>query len=379
MKRFTHSLLFLLAFFTSEVIYGQSFAADGQVIGWAAVNPGDPFLAQGGLRYIPQFTFSYPVGKLSMEGEVSADIWGSTSLFNTDSINLDKNLSLYRAWIKLSGEQFEVRAGLQKINFGSASMIRPLMWFDRLDPKDPLQLTTGVYGLLGRYYFLNNANIWLWLLYGNNATKGLEIYPTKKNSLEYGGRAQLPLPIGEMAFTYHHRQAEPDDVLPASMAIGGPCPENRYGFDTKVDLGVGLWFEGALIRQESDILPYNNATLLNAGADYTFDLGNGINVMAEGLFYLQGNKPFGSDMKVVFSGISVNYPLTIIHSISAIVFADFSNKNLYRFINWNMTFDRWSFYLMGFWNPETYRLPGFEQGNSIFSGAGVQAMAVFNY
>ena len=69
--------------------------------------------------------------------------------------------------MRYSSDQFELRLGLQKINFGSASMLRPLMWFDQMDPRDPLHLTDGVWGLLARYYFLNNANIWLWGLYGN--------------------------------------------------------------------------------------------------------------------------------------------------------------------------------------------------------------------
>lgn len=35
------------------------------------------------------------------------------------------------------------------------------MRFDQVDPRDPLKLTDGVRGLLGRYCFLNNADIWL--------------------------------------------------------------------------------------------------------------------------------------------------------------------------------------------------------------------------
>ena len=123
-------------------------------------------------------------------------------------------------WVKFSGDQFELRAGLQKINFGSAQMFRPLMWFDRIDPRDPLQLTDGVYGLLARYYFLNNANIWLWGLYGDDKIKGWELIPSKKNSIEYGGRVQLPLYTGEIAATYHHRTADPGPVLPDSITLG---------------------------------------------------------------------------------------------------------------------------------------------------------------
>ena len=114
--------------------------------------------------------------------------------------------------MKFSGDQFEVRAGLQKINFGSASMLRPLMWFDQIDPRDPLQLTDGVYVLLGRYYFLNNANIWVWALYGNDSRKGWEQIPSLKKVPEFGGRLQLPVSHGELGTTYHYRVADASSV-----------------------------------------------------------------------------------------------------------------------------------------------------------------------
>ena len=87
-----------------------------------------------------------------------------------------------------------VRGGLQKINFGSANLLRPLMWFDQIDPRDPLQLTDGVWGILGRYYFLNNANIWVWGLIGNDQRKGWEVIPSVKNKPEFGFRVQMPIP-----------------------------------------------------------------------------------------------------------------------------------------------------------------------------------------
>jgi hypothetical protein len=360
-------------------VMGQNIGFEGQAIGWSTINPQDPFQIQGGLRYIPEVNFKIPLGNLTIAGEGSLNVWGSALYDGGDSISLDENISPYRAWIKLSGEQFELRAGLQKINFGSANMIRPLMWFDQLDPKDPLQLTKGVYGLLGRYYFLNNANIWLWGLYGNNERKGLEIFPSKKNSIEYGGRIQLPLPIGEIAATYHHRHADPDAILPEASQIGEYCPENRYALDAKIDIGVGAWFEGVLIQKNSDLLPIDNATLLNVGLDYTFNIGNGLSIMGEALYYMQGKEPFQPDQEVIFGGISLSYPLNIIHNLSAIVFVDTSNKELYRFVNWSMAFDRWAFYTMAFWNPEKYQLPGFEQEANIFSGAGFQFIVVFNY
>lgn len=95
-----------------------------------------------------------------------------------------------------------------KINFGSASIFRPLMWFDKIDYRDPLQLTDGVYALLGRYYFSNNANLWLWTLYGNDEPMGWEKTPAVWQIPEFGGRIQQPVPRGEAALSYHHREAD---------------------------------------------------------------------------------------------------------------------------------------------------------------------------
>jgi len=361
------------------MLRAQSFGFRGQVISWTTVNPFNPFQVQGGLRYIPELTFTMPVGSLSLDGELSANIRGSAERWSADSLTADGTISPYRLWIKLSGEQFEFRAGLQKINFGSAHMLRPLMWFDRIDPRDPLQLTDGVYGLLGRYYFLNNANIWLWGLYGNNKTKGWEIFPSKKNSFEYGGRIQVPLLTGELATTYHHRNTFPDAVLPDSLHTGLSYPENRFALDARFDFLIGLWFEGALIHQDLDFSPLKYTTLLSGGMDYTFGAGNGLNVMVEYFAYLRGGKMFGRDDHLLFGGISASYPLNIFHNLSAILFYDFSNHSLYRFVNWSITYDRWSFYVMGFWNPDTFTLYNFDRQATMYSGLGFQLMAVFNH
>jgi hypothetical protein len=258
-------------------------------------------------------------------------------------------------------------------------MFRPLMWFDQIDPRDPLQLTDGVYGLLGRYYFLNNANIWLWGLYGNNERKGWELFPSKKNSLEYGGRLQIPMYTGEIGATYHHRSAFPDGSLPDSLHTGRSYPENRFAIDTKFDLLVGLWFEGALIHQDLDFTPLQYKTMLNGGIDYTFGTGNGLNIMAEVFGYLQGEKAFNGDENIVFGGLSASYPINIFHNVNAILFYDFANESLYRFINWSITYDQWSFYVMGFWNPESYQLYNFDYQTNLYSGWGFQLMAVFNH
>lgn len=384
MKRLRNIYMPILCLLAAVVVFSGSLSAQslnlkGQAIGWTTLNPAEPFQAQTGLRYIPELSFSLPAGNYTFDGEFSANLWGSGSFQSGDSASFDRQLSPYRMWVRFSGDQFELRAGLQKINFGSAVMFRPLMWFDQIDPRDPLQLTDGVYGLLGRYYFLNNANIWLWGLYGDDKTKGWEILPSKKNSLEYGGRVQVPLFTGEIAASYHHRTADSKGVIPDSMAHGATYPENRIALDAKIDLGVGLWIEGALIHQDLNFTDLKYKSLLNVGLDYTFNLGNGLNLMTETFGYLQGERPLGGNEKVFFGLLSFTYPVTIIHNVSAVLFYDYSNKEIYRFINWAMAWDRWSFYVMGFWNPNTFNLYNLDYQTNLYSGWGFQLMAVFNH
>ena len=357
----------------------KEFDFRGQAIGWAAGNPADPLLIQGGLRYIPEISFSLPAGKLSFDGKFSGNFWASGSWENGEDVQYDGTVSPYRLWLRLAGDQFELRAGLQKINFGSARLFRPLMWFESIDPRDPLQLTDGVYGLLGRYYFLNNANIWLWALYGDDKTKGWELFPSKQNSVEYGGRIQLPLLTGEIAASYHHRIADPAGKVPGSVPEPDPAAENRIGIDAKMDLLVGLWAEAALIHQDLDFSPLDFKSMINAGMDYTFGLGSGLNVMVEGFSYMQGEHAFGSEEEIWFGLLSASYPLNIVHNLTAMFFYDFSNQGLYRFINWSMTFDRWNFYLMAFWNPEQYQIYNLNTDATLYSGWGFQLMAVFNH
>ena len=363
----------------SNESWAQTTGLNGQAIGWVTVNPSDPFQSQAGLRYIPELSFSFPAGKYTIDGEFSANLWGSGTFQPGDSTEWDHELSPYRMWVRFSGDQLELRAGLQKINFGSAVMFRPLMWFDRIDPRDPLQLTDGVYGLLGRYYFLNNSNIWLWGLYGDDNTKGWEKLPSKHNSIEYGGRVQIPVYTGEIAATYHHRTADPKGVIPDSITSGVTYPENRLAIDAKMDLAVGLWVEGTLIHKKLDFSNLSYTSMLNTVIDYTFNLGNGLNMMTESFAYLQGQQAFGSDEKVFFGLVSATYPISIIHNVSAMVFYDFSSKDFYRFINWGMAYDRWSFYVMGFWNPDTYNLYNLDYQTNLYSGWGFQLMAVFNH
>ena len=357
----------------------DSLSFKGQLSSYVHLNAANAFPLSIGARYIPQVNYKYnlPSDKL-LDFEASANLYGNAGFHLFDSSGFNGNVKPYRLWVRYSSDQFELRAGLQKINFGSASLLRPLMWFDQIDPRDPLKLTDGTWGLLTRYYFLNNANIWLWGLYGNENLKGWESFHTKKNIPEFGGRFQTPVPEGEAAFTYHHRIAD-GTPLSDSLTTVGNIPENRFGFDAKFDMEVGWWVEASWSNFNKDIGMFTNQKVINAGLDYTFGLGNGLTVIYEQLIASTDRKIFKFDNSVTFSLLSLTYPVGLFNNVGTMLYYDWTNSRIYSFLNWQMQFNRLTFHLMGYVNPKEYQIPTQESDNMLFAGSGVMVMLVFNH
>jgi hypothetical protein len=381
---FTYLVSFLV-FSVNTKIHAQEkleTSAKAQLNSWTTFNFENPLRYQLGARFIPQINLVKGSESIQFDAEFSFNTAGSLNYEKWENTGTYERFSPYRMWLRMSGANFEIRAGLQKINFGSASMLRPLMWFDRIDPRDPLQLTDGVYALLGKYYFKNNANIWLWGLAGNDETKGLEVIPSTPKDPELGGRFQFPVSTGELAVTFHHRTADRSEFFSnTTMQSKNTFPQNRYALDGKWDVGVGLWFEYVL--QENKIkdvvFPYQYQHTANIGLDYTFGIGNGLNVSTE-LFYIsQTDEIFTSESNAEISALAVNYPLGLIDRISAMVYYSWEDQSWYRFFNFQRTYDFWSFYLMGFWNPDQFVLYNINETRNLFSGKGIQFMAVYNF
>ncbi|MBN1423131.1 hypothetical protein JXA88_01115 [Candidatus Fermentibacteria bacterium] len=351
----------------------------GQASAWIDVNPDEELSVWLGARYTPQVNFPLlREGDRRFDCELSATIHGLGGLHPFDSTHTEGALRAYRAWARVAMPRMELRLGLQKINFGSASVLRPLMWFDQVDPRDPLQITNGVWGLLGRYYFLSNANIWLWGLYGNEGPKSWELCRTATNTPEFGGRAQVPVPRGEAALSFHHRTA--DLTSPGLSGVGDShASENRWGVDAKVDVGIGLWLEGTWMSTRRDIGSYTNQHILNLGADYTFGLGNGLNAIAEQLLVSYDRDPFTFGSATHISAVSLLYPLNILDSISAILYRNWTKEDSYAFVSWRRQLDSFTFHLMAFWNPKTGPLPQRSDSADMLAKRGFQVMVVFHH
>lgn len=331
-----------------------------------------------GGNFIPEVSYSIPLPKdylLDFNG--AANLNGSFGFHPFTQSNSTGNLSAYRLWTRYSGNQFEARLGLQKINFGSASILRPLRWFDQVDPRDPLGITNGVWGLLGRYYFLDNTNIWAWVLYGNEDTKGWEQVYTNHKKPEFGGRVQWPVPKGEVAFTYHHRTADARNL--AFPTAFSEIAENRFGFDGKWDITIGFWIETTHSTKTRNIGMFTNQTQFTVGTDYTFAVGNGLNIVAEHLFTSYDEKSFEFNNTQNLTAITSSYPIGIFDQISTVLYFDWKAENFYSFFNYQRDLKHFTFYTMVFINPKNRG--GFQQNDLVnsYTSKGMQLMLVYNF
>ncbi|WMN08026.1 hypothetical protein QYS48_30780 [Marivirga arenosa] len=350
---------------------------NGQVSAFTNFSPDNQYSLFLGGRYIPEINYIH-----SLDSGKSFDILASVDL--NSSILSDPfqgqiyngALNPYRFWARYSGQNYQVRIGLQKIDFGVSTLLRPLQWFNQIDPRDPLALTNGVYGIMGKYYFKNNANIWAWGLYGNEKRRGFDAIATNDKIPEFGGRLQLPILTGEIGLTYHHRKADASNFI--NESIYQEIAENRFALDLKLDWIVGFWVESTYIHKAENLGPLTNQNLINIGSDYTFGLGNGLTIIAENLLYGSSEEAFSSDYSNI-TAMSLNYPFGFFDSISSLTYYNWDTNSTTFFVNYQHQFNKIIGYLMAYYNPSDFQ--GIQQNELVnnFSGPGVRLMLVYNH
>lgn len=361
------------------------------------------------VRYLPELSGALPLSdNLVVDVTASGNLWASwtSPTGNDGTASSREGVEPYRAWLRLSTPRFEARAGLQRISFGSAGVLRPLMWFDRVDPRDPLQLTEGVWALLGRAYLPGNATVWAWAVRGDGEARGWELIPGAGGRLESGGRVQLPLGPGEVAASYHHRRL---DLEGLGLFPPGTSPptgrEDRMGIDGKWDVEVGLWVEAEVIRRDSEVLEEPWTRAVTVGADYTFEVGNGLTVLTEHMVKENPSfSPFpdpGGGVPLPPGGeagegaaslprtlrltaLTASYPLGVVDRVGLAVYRDWEGRGWFRLMEWRRTYDRWRIHLLGFWNPEEggvfpSELSGGAGSSGSLAGRGAQLIVVFNH
>ncbi len=309
------------------------------------------------VRYIPQLETMF---SSNFDAELSGNVF--TEIGDTLFIKP------YRGWVRYRSAQVEIRLGLQKINFGAARILRSLSWFDQLDPKDPLQFTDGVYALRMQYYFSNNANVWLWGLYGNGNPKGWEMFGTKESTPEFGGRFQYPFGNAELAVTAHHRTIQFDGIA-----------ENRIALDGFWDAGVGLWLESVVIQTDYEENKMDCQSFFTLGTDYTFPVGNGITATAEYLTTSIGEQPFDGQSKSDITAVSVSYLFGMMDRLLYFSYYSWDTDTPFHYISWQRTYNRLIFQLSAYWSPGVNSPSYTGKDNRALGTNGLQFMVIFNH
>ena len=371
--------IFYLLFIISIPLFSQmKFEFDGQLMGQSNFNTSKNNTSFIGTRYLPVLNFNTKSDSIlsTFSIEVSGNLNFSRLSIPNREIEIQSSIDPYRIWLRYQINKWEFRAGLQKIDFGVAQLLRPIQWFNQIDPRDPLGLTNGVYGLLVRHYFKNNSNLWLWGLYGNKKQRGFDALPTIKNIPEYGGRFQTFVPKGEAAISYNFRKA---GLIESNNLSGYETPEHRIGFDLKLDLGFGLWTETTYIHKLKNIGLLTNQFLLNLGIDYTFAIGNGLTFSKEYLYYKSTDNELKESIDRGISALNLSYPLNIFSSLNALVYHQWNNNTQTFLLNYQHQFNNLSGYFIVYYNPD--EVQGIQQNEIFrsFAGPGIQLLLVYNH
>lgn len=360
--RFLHIVLILF----SGIAFGQTkpeFKGQFSSLGNYAHDNSQPYFLS--TRYLPQLDYQNQIDSnkvFDFELSLNCNVNYITDLTNRDSLSMD--LSLYRAWIRYYTGQLEIRAGLQKIDFGSSVMIRPVQWFNEIDPRDPLQLTGGVNALLGRYYFLNNSNLWVWGLYGNDGRRGFNSGTSLSERPEFGARYQLTKLGGDIALSAHNRYVEEYN--------GDTLNETILGFDARWDVGVGLWVEAC--HNFGNSLIQDAATV---GMDYTFGIGHGLMLLSEHA-YMNTLDAVSSD-DVFLSAVMLSYPLGMFHSIGAYYYHLWEANTGAFTVNYQYMFPKFTVNCQLYYNPDNSF--GVIENELVynFAGPGFRFMFIYNH
>ena len=313
------------------------------------------------LNYKPELTVDlYQLNDNLIDTEFSYDINLKLTRFEKTGNHNDSEFKitgkLYRGWLRYSTSQTELRIGLQKINFGPAQILRSLQWFDNINPHDPTKTTEGVKAVLGRYYFINNANIWLWGIWGDSEETSINNFFYEEDNLEFGGRIQYPFQYCEAGFTYYWCELKDYKGI-----------ENRFGFDARWDFEIGFWTEISVSQKHASsnyyTARYDLPFSITLGADYTLPFG--LYILAEYSKFDQNNSDFfdnTTDSKI--TALSFSYPIGLLDNISSIATYNYKDDKFYSSFTYQRIYDYLSIYLNIFINPE----------NSFFSNTSIQLM-----
>ena len=380
MKRLLLAFYSMGLLFFPSIIYSQRWDIRGQLT--SSINLfKDPIAMNTEIDqrvgYIPTLSI-YPEHKYFSRIDFEAAFNLQTNFdgfFGTGENGIDNNNDIHRLWGRYSSNKIELRYGIQKIAFGPGLILRPLRWFDSLDPKDPTGQTNGVTAVRLKYFGGLGITYWGWF-----------IHPEDSEISSRGGRIEFPiLGLGDLGATYHHRSAYINGLTPKRSGISFGFPnagEDRYGLDIRADVVIGLWAERVISNSfDGNLLFESKSRIYMIGGDYTFPIGNGIYFLAE---YMKGKvkpKAFFRNVETEISAIMVTYPIGVLDNIMLIFEYDWESERRFNFVKYSRIYDNFDFNLIIAFNPERDEFSDEELELSGFTqfGNNIQLIIIYNH
>lgn len=322
-------LLLVLIYLNIKIfLFSQSYSIKGQF--WASgefIENQSDFMPQ--LSYIPTLSAYYELSRGKMVDLEWAYRFGRSYIGDSLEEHYEKP---YRGWLRYSTQRIEARLGLQKVSFGPARVLRPLAWFDTIDPEDPIAQTEGVEAFRLRFFPSNSLALWTWIM------------KDVSDTLSYGGRGELSTSLGEWGFTLH----QDTDVS-----------NTQVGIDFRYDGFIGFWNESVMIKSDNIEID-----MITVGADYTLPIASGVLIMTESMFISSKQNTTTSDQ--TFTAFMASLPVGMFHNVMLISSLDWDENKTYNYLRWSSTYDNFSINCMASINPN-------EVGNSF------QLMFIYNH
>ncbi|GAB4331237.1 MAG: hypothetical protein Kow0037_07660 [Calditrichia bacterium] len=319
------------------------------------------------MRYFPKLSLVEKVNTnttidLYLEPQLKTRLF-----FNKQWLGVKENTILdeYRGWLRYSRPQWELRAGLQKINFGPARLLRSQQWFDQIDPRDPLSLSKGVYALLFRYYQLNNWNYWVWSVW----QKDSGFYPLlkqQKNKMEWGGRVEGPWLHGMWGLTADSKPVVIEKI---------PVQLHRMALDAYYDWHLGYWVEVVAHQWDTGTNWYQSRWTL--GMDYTLPFQNGIYLSLEMMGYSRAENSLNFKNENIYYALQANWPFNLFNSLSIMSFLDWKTGEAYYTITLTHRRQNVELHILGLYSSRKAQLPEFTSGEIGLGGKALMMLFVF--
>ncbi len=232
-----------------------------------------------------------------LDFELSADAKQVDGPSEQVGLRQETDVDFFRAWFRLDNGKVKIRGGRQKILFGSGSIFRPLGLFDTRDVTGVVPETRGIDGIRVTQFQSPTALLEGWIV------------PAKKNNaMIFGVRGEWLLEDIEAGVVMQYHPKSDLEGLP-----GFNQEMVQLGYHLKGEKELGFWNESRLDIEMKPSSPIQFDTVF--GVDYTFDIGEGLHVLAE-YFFTTRTRDFSlSDFKGQRTyqqiGVSLDQPVGI--------------------------------------------------------------------